>query len=97
MDTTTALEIAISALHAQQEVENPKPLTLDELREMDGEPVYLAADDRWYIVNTNYLTHYGERVPCGIDMWGQGTGLSLLATCGLYRHKPKEYGDDEKL
>lgn len=29
-------EVAISALRAQQERENPKPLTLDELRQMEA-------------------------------------------------------------
>ena len=35
-----ALDIAISALQEQECKENPKPLTLDELRQMDGEPVW---------------------------------------------------------
>ena len=34
--------IALSAINEKQERENPKPLTLDELREMDGEPVWCA-------------------------------------------------------
>lgn len=73
-----------------KEIEENAPLTLDELREMDGKPVYLTADNRWYIVNNNYLTPYGKRIPCGIDKWGQGTSLSLLAECGMYRRKPEE-------
>lgn len=39
-----ALKIAIQALEETQERENPQPLTLDELRQMDGEPVWLATD-----------------------------------------------------
>ena len=74
----------------RQKTENNAPLTLDELREMDGKPVYLAADNRWYIVNINYLTPCGARMSCGIDKWGQGTSLSLLAQCGMYRRKPGE-------
>lgn len=31
-----------AALREQEEQENPKPLTLDELRERDGEPVYIV-------------------------------------------------------
>lgn len=38
-------KIIVSALRAQQERENPKPLTLDELREMDGEPAYFQFGD----------------------------------------------------
>ncbi|WP_258107192.1 Lar family restriction alleviation protein [Christensenella minuta] len=30
--------------------ENPQPLTLDELREMEGEPVYNADNKTWYVV-----------------------------------------------
>lgn len=77
-------------LQKTQQVEN-KPLTMDELQDMDGEPVYLAVDHKWYIVSLNYLTPYGARVPCGVDMWGQGTSLSLLVECGLYRRKPNEW------
>lgn len=36
-----AHNMAISALRAQQEVEKNEPLTLDELREMDGQPVWI--------------------------------------------------------
>lgn len=42
-----ALEMAITALRAQQEEERKEPLTLDELREMDGEPVYVVTTS-WY-------------------------------------------------
>ncbi len=38
-DIAEALDMAIQALRAQQERENPRPLTLEELREMDG-PVW---------------------------------------------------------
>lgn len=37
-----ACRLAVAALRAQQEHENPNPLTLDELRQMDGEPVFLV-------------------------------------------------------
>ena len=49
--TVDALDIAISALRAQQQLESNlkalesnEPLTVDELREMDGEPVYIHSD-----------------------------------------------------
>ena len=71
-----------------QQLDN-KPLKLDELMEMSGEVVYLAADRKWYIVNPDYLTPYGARVPCGIDMWGQGTSLTLLSPSGVYRRPPE--------
>ena len=37
-----AVDHAIEALREKAEQENPKPLTLDELREMDGEPVWIV-------------------------------------------------------
>lgn len=40
-----ALTLAISALREQEERENPNPLTLDELRQMDGELAYFQFDD----------------------------------------------------
>lgn len=85
-----ACRLGAAALREQEERENPKPLTLDELREMDGEPVWLMGDDKFYIVNNDFRLPWGKREPCGVDMWGAGTSLSLLAECGLYRHKPKE-------
>ena len=50
-----AHRVAISALRAKRERENQKPLTLDELRQMDGEPVWVQSPGvpeygRWAIV-----------------------------------------------
>lgn len=39
-DTLESLDMALSALRAQQEHEINEPLTLDELRQMEGEPVW---------------------------------------------------------
>ena len=36
MDYAAAFDMAISALRTQQEAEKNEPLTLEELREMDG-------------------------------------------------------------
>ncbi len=37
-----ACDMAVAALRAQAEAEQNVPLTLDELREMDGEPVWIV-------------------------------------------------------
>lgn len=39
------MQAAIDALQETEERENPKPLTLDELRKMDGEPVWVVCDE----------------------------------------------------
>lgn len=40
--------------------------------------------------NCKFPGPWGNNVPCGVDMWGAGTSLSLLAKCGVYRRPPKE-------
>lgn len=84
-----ALLAAIALLRTHPDAQPNEPLTLEELMEMDGQPVYLAEDRKWYIVSVNYETHQFKQ-PCGVDKWGAGTSLSLLARCGVYRRPPKE-------
>ncbi len=84
----TACDMAIAALQAQQERENQKPLTLDELRQMDGGPVWVEFHlglftPVWMLVNAPEHAAYDslhQKVcfDCYGDAW--------LA----YRHKPKE-------
>ena len=46
-------EIVLAALRAQQERENPQPLTMKELRRMDGQPVWVTfLDDVFTIGHT---------------------------------------------
>ena len=78
-----ALDMAIAALRAQQEPNDP--LTLDELREMDGEPVYLLYDSSWAIVwveeDSVFLRNIeGEKCLAKnwIGLWGN-----------IYRRKPE--------
>ena len=78
-----ALDMAISALRKQETVTNHNglnaPLTMEELRQMDGEPVWcvslgakLSRGDGWYI---------------GVNNWHMGGyGKTWLA----YRQKPEE-------
>lgn len=95
MELIDALDIADVALRAQQEQENPEPLTLDELRQMDGNPVWiveapdwghweLSEDARDYIEDRD-TDFYGMKYddPCG------QYGLHKLGWLA-YRHKPKE-------
>lgn len=44
-----AVEMAIDSLRAQQEAEKNEPLTLEEMRKMDGEPVYVVPQNGGYV------------------------------------------------
>ena len=81
-------EMAISALRQQETVTNRNglnvPLTLDELRKMDGEPVYIVSGDvSWWDVvdysNDYLILRSGEALP--YKRYGE-----WLA----YRQKPEE-------
>ena len=85
-DVQEFYKLAESALRTQQELESKfrvfesnEPLTLDELRTMDGEPVRLS-DGRCFIVNKGL----------GFEKHGLATSIILLADIGLYRRKPEE-------
>lgn len=81
--------LALSALRAQQQTDANQPLTLDELRQMDGEPVYIAENtEYWAVVNGFdergiYLLSHGKPDDYGyFELYGK--------TWLAYRHKPKE-------
>lgn len=71
--------------HKGQEKEEEKPLTLEELRELDGQPVWVSYEDRteWGIVKgTIIYLPAGEY--CSIREEGFGEYWKA------YRHPPKE-------
>ncbi len=80
-------EIAAAALREKAEREDPQPLTIEDLRQMDGEPVWLDGFE-WrvsYGVSTIsgslcLETGLDSRIP--LDGYGE--------TWFAYRHKPKE-------
>lgn len=100
MEYAVAFDMAIAALRAQQETENPMPLTLDELREMNGEPVWVSASENWrksgvyegwclvrLHTDDNKIRVYLYDTRFGASYFAQQDyGISWLA----YRHKPKE-------
>ena len=94
-----ALDIAINALRAQQEAEKNEPLTMDELREMDGEPVWCvdgSGNEMWGLVDANY--DHVDVIDCQSGLWdGAFYNMTGAWENGLhpigwlaYRHKPKE-------
>ena len=88
-----ACRMGADALREQQERENPKPLTLDELRQMDGEPVWIhfiggvvIRNDGWFIVSqigTSEIFLSGK-VSVYKNFWYYGE------TWLAYRQKPEE-------
>ena len=90
-----ALDTAISALRQQECVGDVnKSLTLDELRKMDGEPVwceiYIKGQPSFYgIVHGENVTGFipGDDKPANLAITNVGAyGLAWLA----YRQKPEE-------
>ena len=86
-----ALDTAISALRAQQQTDANQPITLDELREMDGEPVWVVVLDfsaEWRILEC-VDTRSKEKTVLFRD--GSHEPLTEYGKEWLaYRHKPKE-------
>ena len=100
-DVQEFYKLAESALRTQQELESKfrvfesnEPLTLDELREMDGEPVwceiYIKGQSSFYgIVHGENVTGFipGDDNPSNLAITNVGAyGLAWLA----YRQKPEE-------
>ena len=86
-----AMQMAAAALREKAEREDPKPLTIEELRQMDGEPVWIKADHCGLFADVvkihgkedgdafvGFVIHY--------RMQENGCGKTWTA----YRHKPKE-------
>lgn len=76
-----AFGLAISALRAKQEAIINDPLTLNELRQMDGQPVYSNTNKSWYLVCVDdYIT---LAQPWGGFVYVMEENLERLK---LYRH-----------
>ena len=88
-----ALDMAISALRQQETVTNRnvlnEPLTLDELRKMDGEPVYsveITGREEWlFRRDGGFADMYGEFTSDDFMSWDN---YGKLWWC--YRKKPEE-------
>ena len=68
-----------------------EPLTIAQLREMDGEPVYWPKEKMWLIV---YLNHpdFGD---CALNREGQYLPLDKCERRKVYRRPPE--GEESKL
>ena len=95
-DVQEFYKLAESALRTQQELESKfrvfesnEPLTLDELREMDGEPVYcveITGREEWlFRRDGGFADMYGEFTSDDFMVWDN---YGKLWWC--YRQKPEE-------
>lgn len=90
-----ALDLALEALREKAEREDPKPLTIEELRQMDGEPVWVKNknainyEGEWCVIQVlRDRLHFEALIPGIEDMWYQSSTYSKEWIA--YRHKPKE-------
>lgn len=85
-----ALDMAISALRAQQEAEANHPLTLDELRKMEGEPVWFVRGECGCLKIVDIICMACNKE---IILFNDKSSYMLAyygKTWLAYRHKPKE-------
>lgn len=85
------LELTVEALREKLARENPEPLTLEELRHMDGEPVWIVAKHYRTFADVVYImgrdkgdAFVGFKICHNLQENGHGK------TWNAYRHKPKE-------
>lgn len=78
-----ALRVAIALLRTHPDNQPNDPLTFEELKKMDGQPVWLNTLCEWFFVDAS-------REP--ILLWGvRATCYSTVGLLGeLYRRPPKE-------
>ena len=89
----TALDMAISAIrqedHFRETTKKVEPLTLEELRQMDGEPVYcveITGREEWlFRRDGGFADMYGEFTSDDFMVWDN---YGKLWWC--YRQKPEE-------
>lgn len=87
----TAYDMAISALRAQQEAEKNEPLTLEDLKGMEGKPVFWKSLISPHCGEWRILNHFGEKMEY-LDFSGKSP--EMFCNYGkwyvCYRHPPKE-------
>lgn len=82
-------------IQARREAEKNEPLTIEELQQLDEQPVWVkpegakAGHGMWCVVSYNRLTRRVEAFIPGIEnTWFEGEEYGK--TWQAYRHKPKE-------
>lgn len=86
-----AIDRALISLRLERQKYTPKPLTIKELQQMHGQPVWMEEEKVWGIINVDeygqwkgipHITFYFKSVRCDWNI------VKRKLTC--YRHKPKE-------
>lgn len=79
-------------VEADQEArEDPQPLTIEELRQMDGEPVWVVEWNHWALVSVEEIRKLGEIPFLRCVMYGVEHCYNAdVQNIHCYRHKPKE-------
>lgn len=82
-----ALDIAIAILHdvPDTDIGKNEPLTLDELRQMDGEPVWVVLSEKhrgWCLVSADCEAVFKQNAGCTFD--------EIIRNGVAYRQKPEE-------
>ena len=85
-----AMLMAIAALREKAEREDPRPLSLKEMRQMDGEPVWIKADHYGVFADVVKISGRDDGdnfvgVKLCYRLQENGYGKTWIA----YRHKPK--------
>ena len=93
--TIDAIDMAISALRQQEVTKKVDPLTLDELRQMDGEPVWIVEYPEWghWELSADAEDYVTDREPSFYGMkHNDPAGRYGLLKLGwlAYRQKPEE-------
>lgn len=93
--TIDAIDMAISALRQQEVTKKVDPLTLDELRQMDGEPVWIVEYPEWghWELSADAEDYVTDREPSFYGMkHNDPAGRYGLHKLGwlAYRQKPEE-------
>lgn len=97
-------EMAAAALREKAERENPLPLTLEELWQMNGEAVWLEilnGGEFWLPDDSTWVEVKAHKFQKGVEFWLFGSEEELDPnnenygkTWICYRHKPKEVPGD---
>lgn len=86
-----ALDMAIAALREKAEREDPQPLTIEQLLQMDQEPVYVVPlnHGKDTVAEWCVMWHDEAAIP-GDECWAWPINNNYGKTWIAYRNKPKE-------